>query len=148
MPKIENDYNTQTQGHNALDDDKEVGPNCVLELAGGGEVPVTNVSLSEESETSEVQYTSGFWKSIAVTGVTYSGSFETAGNADNIRDAGWAQGPEQTSHPTHIKTLTLKDSTSSWTFHNVLMNTNSKDVPSDDRVTHSFDFMAEKLVKE
>lgn len=141
-----NPYNENASGRSKLDDSKEVGPNCVLEMANGDEIPVTNVSFSEEAETSEVQYTTGFNKDIAVTGVTYSGSFEVSGNANNnVRADGWSEASEgATNLPSSIETMVIKDSNKKYTFTDVLLNSHSKDIPSDDRTTQSFDFMAQR----
>lgn len=128
---------------------KEVGENCTLFLpnGNGNEVPVTNVSFSEEANTSEVQYTDGFNQDIAVTGVTYSGSFEIPGNANDVWDDAWSDNANA-GHtlPNHIPTMTIQDSQGrNWNFQNVLINSHSKDIPSDDRTSQSFDFMAEKM---
>jgi hypothetical protein len=154
---VTNNYNDNTAGGDSpgagsgvVDDPKEVGGNCELQLSDGTEVAVTNVSFSEEANTSEVQYTSGFHQSIAVTGVSYSGSFEISGNAQSMRAEGWANGqPEagETSLPQSVGSMTIVDGEGNeYTFNNVLLNSHSKDIPSDDRTTQSFDFMAERLV--
>jgi len=142
------DYN-QPDGQD-YDVQKEVGGDVTLEIADGGEIAVTNVSFSSEANTSEVQYTTGYFQTIAVTGVTYSGSFEIAGNAYDTRDKGWDDGTagEDTSSaslPGHIESMTISDGVKTYTFTNVLLNSVSKDVPSDDRTSASFDFMAEKM---
>jgi len=127
---------------------KEVGENCTLFLPEGTEVAVSNVSFSEEANTSEVQYTDSFAQSIAVTGVTYSGSFTIPGNANIERDQGWNQGngTPGTTLPQYISTMTIVDGEGrSYSFSNVLLNSHSKDIPSDDRTEQSFDFMAEKM---
>lgn len=129
----------------------EVGENCTLFLPEGTQVAVSNVSFSEEANTSEVQYTDSFAQSIAVTGVTYSGSFEIPGNANIERDVGWDKGQTNagTTLPQHISTMTIQDGEGrSWSFSNVLLNSHSKDIPSDDRTTQSFDFMAETMVAQ
>lgn len=129
---------------------KEVGVRCVLELPANNNVPITNVSFSEEANTSEVQMNTGFHQDIAVTGVSYSGSFELAGSNEDVRDAAWSQGnnEEQTTLPEYISTMTIRAEDNAWaaTFDNVLLNSRSKDIPSDDRTTDSYDFMAEKMV--
>lgn len=147
----ESGYNTDTDGdyRSNVDDFKEVGANCTLSVAGGTTVPVENVSFSEEANTSEVQYTGSFTQSIAVTGVTYSGSFDIPGNANSIRDDGWDNGSDNsdnTTLPQEAGNLSITDSQGrTYTFENVLFNSHSKDIPSDDRTSQSFDFMAEKL---
>jgi hypothetical protein len=142
------DYNQPEEG--SFNGQKEVGGDCALQLPQGDEVAVTNVSFSEEANTSEVQYTTGFYQTIAVTGVTYSGSFEIAGNANDTRDSGWDEGTEGENEtitlPKNITTMSIVDGTGrSYTFTNVLLNSISKDIPSDDRTSQSFDFMAEKM---
>lgn len=128
---------------------KEVGAECVLEVPDGSERPVTNVSFSEDADTSEVQFNTGFHQDIAVTGVSYSGSFELAGRNESVRDAAWGDGTnaEQTTLPEYISTMTIRAEDSSWaaTFSNVLLNSRSKDMPADDRTSDSYDFMAEKM---
>jgi hypothetical protein len=128
---------------------KEVGVDCVLEVPNGTERPITNVSFSEDAETSEVQFNTGFHTDIAVTGVSYSGSFELAGRNEGVRETAWDKGQndEQTALPEYISTMTIRAEDDSWaaSFDNVLLNSRSKDIPSDDRTTDSYDFMAEKL---
>lgn len=128
---------------------KEVGTDCVLEVPSGSPIPVTNVSFSEEAETSEVQFTSGFHQDIAVTGVSYSGSFELAGKNEDVRDAAWndGQNDEQTTLPNYIGSMVIRAEDGSWeaVFAHVMLNSRSKDIPADDRTTDSYDFMAEKM---
>lgn len=128
---------------------KEVGVDCVLEIPGGGEIPVTNVSFDEEANTSEVQFNNSFHQDIAVTGVSYSGSFELAGRNESVRHSGWDTGGNeyQTTLPRCVSTMTIKAEDGSWSaeFRTVLFNSRSKDIPSDDRTTDSYDFMAEKM---
>jgi hypothetical protein len=130
---------------------KEVGENCTLYLPEEVEVAVSNVSFTEEANTSEVQYTDSFAQSIAVTGVTYSGSFEIPGNANDTRETGWddGSGEDGTTLPNYIRVMSIEDSQdNAYTFTNVLINSHNKDIPSDDRTTQSFDFMAEEMVVE
>jgi len=140
------DYNEEGSGANV--GRNEVGGDCTLFLPGDNSVAVTSVSFTEEANTSEVQFTDSFAQSIAVTGVTYSGSFDISGNANDVRDTGWddGSGDNGTSLPNHIGTMTIKDGEGrEYNFGNVLINSHSKDIPSDDRTTQSFDFMAETL---
>jgi len=128
---------------------KEVGSACVLEVPNGEPRPITNVSFSEEAETSEVQFNTGFHTDIAVTGVSYSGSFELSGRNEDIRTTAWDEGEndEGTTLPQYIGTMVIRAEDNSWqaVFRNVLLNSRSKDIPSDDRTTDSYDFMAEKM---
>ena len=143
---VETEYNQLSENNG----EKEVGANCELQIDTGVEVPVENVSFSEEANTSEVQYTDSFSQSIAVTGVSYSGSFDIPGNANDQRDYGWDQGTDaDTTLPKHIGTMSIVDGEGrSYTFTNVLLNSHSKDIPSDDLTSQSFDFMAERMIVE
>lgn len=143
---VQNGYNKSSETNG----EKEVGPNCELQINAGVEVPVENVSFSEEANTSEVQYTDSFSQSIAVTGVSYSGSFDIPGNANDQRDKGWDNGTDSdTTLPKHIETMSIVDGEGrAYTFSNVLLNSHSKDIPSDDRTSQSFDFMAERMIVE
>lgn len=128
---------------------KETGVDVTLELPGGDEVPVTNVSYSEEAETSEVQFNNSYAMDIAVTGVTYSGSFEIAGRDNGLRDSLWRDSPTSdvsTQVPAYIENISIIDGEgTSYTFENVLISSHSKDAPADDRTTESYDFTAERL---
>jgi hypothetical protein len=127
---------------------KEVGENCTLFLPEGVEAAVTNVSFTEEANTSEVQYTDSFAQTIAVTGVTYSGSFTIPGNANTERDVGWDTGDSERglTLPDYIETITIEDGEGrTYSFNDVLLNSVAKDIPSDDRTEQSFDFMAETM---
>lgn len=136
------------------DQKKETGVDVSLQLPGQGqEVPVTNVSFSEEAETSEVRFNNSYSNNIAVTGVSYSGSFEVAGRNNALRDVLWDGDTNNetlsTSLPTYLSSITIIDGDGrSYVFTNVLVTSHSKDAPADDRVTESYDFSAEKLVVE
>lgn len=135
------------------DAQKETGVDVTLELPGGDTVPVTNVSFSEEAETSEVQFNNTYSQNIAVTGVTYSGSFEIAGRNNSLRDTVWGETTENedlnTTLPTYLSSITIIDGDGqAYVFTNVLVTSHSKDSPSDDRTTESYDFSAERLVVE
>lgn len=135
------------------DNKKETGVDVTLQIAGGDEVPVTNVSFSEEAETSEVQFNTSYSQDIAVTGVTYSGSFEIAGRNNSLRDTLWgaetANEGVNTSLPSYLSNITIVDGEgTAYVFSNVLVTSHSKDAPADDRTTESYDFTAEKLIVE
>jgi hypothetical protein len=135
------------------DAQKETGVDVTLELPGGDTVPVTNVSYSEEADTSEVQFNNSYSQNIAVTGVTYSGSFEIAGRNNSLRSTLWGEstGNEElnTSLPAYLSSITIIDGEgTAFVFTNVLITSHSKDAPADDRVTESYDFSAERLVVE
>jgi len=95
------------------DQRKETGVDVTLEVSPlDGEVPVTSASYSEEAETSEVQFNDSYGQDIAVTGVTYSGSFEVAGRNNDLRDALWGGDTDsagQTTLPSYVSTLSITD---------------------------------------
>lgn len=126
---------------------KEIGQNCSVQFTGGVEVAAENASFSEEAETSEVQYNDSFGRSLAVTGVTYSGSFEVPGNASLERDEGWDAGGGGTTLPKHISTFTITDNDGGreYNFNDAMITSHEKDIPGDDRTSHSFDFEAQTL---
>lgn len=144
------------------DDRKETGVDVNLELPGGERIPVTNVSFSKEAETSEVQFNNSYSQDIAVTGVSYSGSFEVVGRNETLQDFLWGDSRTQsgagltetgeelnTSLPNYIDSISIIDgSGQSYTFINVLATSHSKDAPADDRTEQSYDFTAERLVRE
>lgn len=148
---VTTDFNDGTTSRDALTDEKEVGPNYTLELGNKDSVPVESISLSEEANTSEVQYTDSFAQSIAVTGVSYSGSFDIPGNADSIRSQGWKDGNDDSGNmtlPKQVSSMSLvpeNGDANTYTFTTVLLSSVSKDIPSDDRTSQSFDFVAEKM---
>ena len=126
-------------------DRKETGVDVTLEVPGGTVVPVTNVSFTEEAETSEVQFNTSYSQDIAVTGVSYSGSFEITGRNQSLRDTVWEEN-QNTSVPTYLSSITIiVGGGTSYTFSNVLITSHSKEAPADDRTTESYDFEAEKL---
>lgn len=128
------------------DSRKETGVDVTLEVPGGTEVPVTNVSFTEEAETSEVQFNTSYAQDIAVTGVTYSGSFEVAGRNNSLRESVWSEENDNTALPRYLSSITIIDGDdTSYTFSNVLITSHEKDSPADDRTTESYDFMAERL---
>lgn len=126
--------------------EKETGQEVTLELPGGDSVPITNVSFSEEADTSEVQFNTSYGQDLAVTGVSYSGSFEIAGRNNSLRDTLWKEESDSTALPRYLSNISIIDGSGrSYTFGNVLITSHSKDAPADDRTTESYDFSAEKL---
>lgn len=140
------DFNESNE--NAVDS-KEIGQDCSIDVPGLSNLPAENVSFSEEAETSEVQYNDGFGRSLAVTGVTYSGSFDIPGNAKLERENVWGNGrfgSGSTTLPKHLSTLAIEDQEKLYSFKDVMVSSHSKDIPGDDRTSHSFDFEAQELV--
>ena len=126
-------------------DTKETGVDVTLEVPGGTEVPVTNVSYTEEAETSSVQFNTEYSKDIAVTGVSYSGSFEVTGRDNDLRDSVWKDNGD-TAVPRYLSSISIIDgSGTAYTFSNVMITSHSKEAPADDRTNATYDFEAERL---
>jgi hypothetical protein len=138
---------------------KETGVDVRLEIGDGNQVPVTSVSYTEETDLSEVQFNTSYTTDIAVTNVSYSGSFEVAGRNNSLRDKLWANAtassgdgiaPSETNEttlPRYVTSMTFIDGGGrQYNFQNCIITSHSKDAPADDRVTESYDFTAERLV--
>jgi hypothetical protein len=125
---------------------REIGNDAKI-LAGNKSFPITSASYSEEADISEVSFNQDLTQTIAVTSVSYSGSFEHNGSNRALRDALYeAQSTGATSDiPSVLSTLIIKDSETTYTFSNVLISSRSKDFPSDDRTSVSYDFVCEKV---
>lgn len=124
------------------DKQKEIGYDSRLIIAGN-EYAVTNVSYSVEAETSEQQFSTGMGQSIVTTGMSYSGSFEHTGSNELLRseirqDNGLPASPDFT--------LKVEEHERTVIFRGVIISSRSKDVPSDDRTSESYDFVAEEMV--
>lgn len=131
---------------------KETGVDVSLNIQGlFDDIPVTNVSFTEEVDTSEVQFNQAYTSNIAVTGVSYSGSFEVAGRNNTLRDFLWSgNSPNQSNKsplPRYIDAMSITDgSDKAYIFREVLITSHSKDAPADDRTTDSYDFVAQRML--
>jgi len=122
-------------------DKKEVGADGALTVSGyEGDVPVTNVSYSLDTDTSDSQYLGNLRQSIAITGVSYSGSFEYDGSNDELRE----KIRDSDGLPRVLDQLLVQESKRNVLFKNVIVEGASKDIPGDDRTSMSYDFVAEK----
>lgn len=127
---------------------KEIGNDVTLEI-NGEEFAITNVSYSESPETSETQFNTGLNPDLVVTGVSYSGSFEHSGSNVELQDTLYGtQEENQSSVPVMVESITIIDSEREYIFENVIVEGRDKDFPADDRTEVSYDFMAERLLKE
>jgi len=125
------------------DAQKEIGYDAVVTIAGESDVAVTNISYSADAETSETQYNTGMGQSIVTTGVSYSGSFEHDGSNEALRTAVRTD-EGLPADPTNVE-ITINEHERTVTFTGVIISSRSKDVPSDDRTSESYDFVAEEM---
>jgi len=126
---------------------EEIGNDATLYIGGSQNgTPVTSASSTQDSDISEVQFNTSLTQSIAVTGVSYSGSFEHSGANTDLYDQLYEEqtGPKS-EIPVKIDSITFEDSQRVYTFKNVLVGSRSKDLPADDRTSVSYDFTAEEL---
>jgi len=131
-------------GNLRSDPQKEIGHDAVITIGSNTDVPLTNISYSVDAETSETQFGTGMGMSIVTTGMTYSGSFEHTGSNVNLQeeirdDEGL---PED---PTNLE-ITIEEHERTVTFTGVIVESRSKDIPSDDRTSESYDFVAEEML--
>jgi hypothetical protein len=128
---------------------------------GGQQFAVTNVSYDREAETADVQLDDSLWPRNAITGLRASGSFEHDGANEDLRQAveeDSGSGCKEAGQPKFLGTLVVKESGDSRTdptecpglkttrFEGVLVESRSKDSPSDDVTSMSYDFIAEKML--
>lgn len=125
---------------------REIGSDGALTITGHkGDVPITNVTYNLDSDISETQFNSGLTQSIVATGVSYGGSFEHDGANDELRQAVRTNAGK----PIRVDQITVKESERTLIFRECLVGSYSKDIPSDDRTSASYDFTAEKVtIKE
>ena len=131
-------------GNLRTDPQKEIGHDVVITIGAAGDVPLTNISYSVDAETSETQFGSGMGMSIVTTGMTYSGSFEHTGSNANLQEA--LRTDEGLPKPPKDIEITIEEHERTVTFTGVIVESRSKDVPSDDRTSESYDFVAEEML--
>lgn len=128
--------------------------------SSGDEIAVTNVSFDIDVSTTNVQTDQSLKPTKATTGLDYSGSFEYDGGQDKIRaKLFYAAGDEEVSagfrepgEPRRV-TMTVKEEAPedgadgnlprTWTLEEVMVTGMSRDIPSDDVASTSWDFEAE-----
>ena len=124
---------------------KEIGNDAVV-IAAGQEVPVTDVSYTEDADVAETQFNTGLNQDIVVTGVSYSGSFEHAGGNNNLRTALYGESTQAgTAVPVEVDQIIVEDGTHKYVFETCIVESRDKDLPADDRTSVTYDFMAETL---
>lgn len=125
---------------------RETGQDGALTISGyDGDVPINNVSYDLDSDISDSQFMGNLHQTLAVTGVSYGGSFEHDGSNDELLDAV----RDSKGRPKVCDQLTVKESERHVIFKHVIVESHSKDFPADDRTNESYDFVAEKCeIKE
>jgi len=124
--------------------------------AGDQEIAVTNVSFSIDPQSTDVQTDQSMKPTLVTTGLRYSGSFEYDGGQDVIRNLMFYSAGESDYHeagePKRV-TMTVKEEAPeegaaggfprTWTLEEVQVTGLSRDVPSDDVASSSWDFDCE-----
>lgn len=138
-----------------LPDERFTGEDAIIKIPNGNAIAVSNVSWDRDVNTTEVQHNDSLNPTVAVTGLRYSGSFDYDGKNENLRQKLW----RDDGRPKRV-TMTVKEesgevdntagTTSSagsrtFTFENVIVTGMSRDVPSDDVASTSWDFVAENV---
>jgi hypothetical protein len=132
------------------------GNDAIIKIPAGNEIPVTNVTWDRSVEQSEVQHNNSLKPTNVTTGLRYSGSFEYEGANEELRQQLWyTEGDEfhEAGEPKKVN-MTVKETQAedgqeglprTITFTNVEVETETRDLPSDDVASTSFDFTAEDM---
>lgn len=150
----------------AIGDERHTGADAIIKV-DGEEVPVTNVTWDRDVGTTNVQHsntsattTNPLKPTKVITSLDYSGSFEYDGRNENIRSLLWRDdgepkrfvltvretpGRENTADSGLAEGSTFAGIKRTFTFTNAMVTGSSRDIPSDDVSSTSFDFEAEDL---
>jgi len=144
-------------------DDTATGQDAQLKIEGTGdgssrEIAVTNVSWDREANMTDVQYNTSRSPRQVTTGLRYSGSFEYDGRDYTIQNKFLlneeSNGLEK-NRPTEGITLVVTEEPDIdpsqkyvYKFTDVKVTGQSRDLPSDDVASTSWDFIAENLTLE
>jgi hypothetical protein len=149
-----------------IQEERQTGDKALLKFNPGGgetfEIQFSNVSWSRDIGTTEVQHNDSLKPTIATTDVRFSGSFEYQGtNFDAINKLLYGVDVQQddrivreSSEPVR-GTLTVKETVEDGTevldeytyiFKGCVVTSNSRDIPSDDVTSTSYDWVAEDLL--
>lgn len=137
-------------------DERFTGAEAIISIPEGNDIPVSNVSWDREVEQTDIQQTatgstgsSALKPTHAITGLRYSGSFEYDGKNEDLRSQLWLDNDE----PVRA-TMTVKEepgrgtdgASRTTTFVNVLITGESRDIPSDDVGSTTWDWVAEDMI--
>lgn len=118
-----------------------------LVKVGDREIPIQNVSFDVDLETTEVQHNNGLNAKVSVTGRRFSGSFEYQGQNDTLQEVLYEpDGANEGFGEYGPKKFTINVYTDDKTYVliNCTITSRSQDIPSDDVMTVSYDFVAEE----
>lgn len=135
-------------------EDNHTGNDAVIKIPAGNEIEVTNVTWDETVNTTDVQHNDSLKATNVTTGIRYSGSFEYEGANTELRDQLWYTEGDQYHEAGEPKkvTMTIKETQAesgqeglprTTTFTGVKVETQTRDLPSDEVSSTSFDFVAE-----
>lgn len=119
------------------------------------EVPITNVDWDRDVEVADIQHNTSLNPVLATTGLRYTGSFEYEGQNLEVMDLLMQRGEDgdlQPNRPIRV-TITVKEYNHddpdevvrTIRFHRCIVENNSRDLPSDDVSSTTFDFQAEDM---
>jgi len=146
-------------------EERQTGDKALLKFNPGGqtfELQFSNVSWSRDIGTTEVQHNDSLKPVIATTDIRFSGSFEYQGsNFDAMNQLLYGRDVEsngrivrESSEPVR-GTLTVKETVEdgativdeyTYIFKGVVVTSNSRDIPSDDVTSTSYDWVAEDMI--
>lgn len=137
-------------------DERVTGQDAVLKF-GNKEINITNVSWTRDVNTTDVQHNDDLNPKILTTGLRYSGSFEYNGrNYEVMNDllVPEEDGVYDKNEPRR-GTLTVTEYEEDpdggggqqyiYTFKNVIVTSQQRDLPADDAASTSWDFEAENV---
>ena len=113
-------------------------------VIGGMEVPITNATWDDEVQTNDVQHDTSLKPEYAVTGIRYSGSFDHDGSNPAVRNAARKSGGLYKGHPERLK-IKIFEVDQKVIFMRAIIGTTSRDRPSDDSTSQSYEFVAEDM---
>jgi hypothetical protein len=136
-------------------DPTATGQDAQLKVAGK-EVAVTNVSWTRDVSTNDIQLSDSLNPTHVTTGLRYNGSFEYDGRDYELTNAllrRTSSGEAQKNEPIETTlTVTEKPGVNSsksgeftYTFTNVKVSSQSRDLPADGSASTTWDFVADDL---
>jgi hypothetical protein len=137
-------------------EENHTGNDAVIKIPSGNEIEVTNVTWDRTVNSTETQHNNSLKPTNVTTGLRFSGSFEYEGVNEELRQQLWyTEGDpfHEAGEPKKV-TMTVKELPNepgqqglprTVTFTGVEVDTETRDLPSDDVSSTSFDFTAEDI---